>query len=106
MSSAPIGPSGDPRSKKSFLSKLGTELAPLVRHAAVVVFLDCTLLLVGYLLHVAEGFDPKHEKLLSRIQEADLLFVYIVTILFGLYSIVSVLTILISAALLQYHESV
>jgi uncharacterized protein involved in cysteine biosynthesis len=87
-----------------FKRRLLSELQPIVLHAAVVIVLELSLLIIGVLTWLLEKLFPKQEAYFDWLERVDLALVFILLILFGTYTMARVTLILWREVLKEWYQ--
>lgn len=90
--------------KKGFVSAVWRETGPIISHAAVVLLLEVSLLLIGLLTLGLERVFPKQEYYFSIIERIDIWISLALLCLFGAYTLIIVSIRLIKAVLREARE--
>ena len=76
--------------RDNFWDVLWQELAPVIRHAVVVLTLEVTLVLIGAIAWILERLFPKHAEYLSWLETVDIWTALVLLCMFAVYTIIKV----------------
>jgi len=73
-----------------FWKTLLNEVEPIIKHAAVVLLLEISLLLCGLIILLLEHLFPERKDLFQEMEAVDLWLVLALLCLFGVYTLIVV----------------